>query len=78
MQFYSLYLLEGRIELSALEHEPSNVKPRGRLISTQKGYQRAYEFGIALAQEKQLPLVDRVKSAPRAGDSETAVAYHDQ
>lgn len=61
MQFYSIYFLEERIELHALEQEQIAVNQGGRLISTQKGYQRAYEFAVALSQAKQVPLVDHTQ-----------------
>lgn len=61
MQFYSIYLLEERIELYDLEREHIAVNQRGRLISTQKGYQRAYEFAVALSKAKQVPLVDHAQ-----------------
>jgi hypothetical protein len=62
MSFYSLYCLEGRMELYAVEREALAVHQGGRLISTQKGYQCAYEFAVALAQAKQMPLVDHAQA----------------
>ncbi|MBD2078188.1 hypothetical protein H6F86_30725 [Phormidium sp. FACHB-592] len=63
MQFYSIYLLEERIELYALEREQIAVNQKRRLISTQKGYQCAYEVAVALSQAKQVPLVDYAQLA---------------
>lgn len=62
MSFYSIYCFEGRVELYALEREALAVGQKGRLISTQKGYQCAYAFAVHLAQAKQLPLVDRAQA----------------
>ena len=63
MQFYSIYFLEERIELYALEQEQTAVNKKGRLISPQKGYQRAYEFAVALSKAKQVPLIDHAQLA---------------
>ncbi|MBW4692361.1 MAG: hypothetical protein KME27_11410 [Lyngbya sp. HA4199-MV5] len=57
--FYSVYLTNGFVELHQLDQEFVATTQKGRLISTQKSYQSAWEFAIALAKEKQLPLVDR-------------------
>jgi hypothetical protein len=59
--FYSIHLTNGLVELHLLEQEHVVDAQEGRLISTQKGYQTAWESAIALAKEKQLPLVDRTK-----------------
>lgn len=62
MSFYSIYCLEGHIELYAFEREALAVGPKGRLVATQKDYQCAYAFAVTLAQAKQLPLVDRTQA----------------
>jgi hypothetical protein len=59
MSFYSIYVFEGLVELYALEQEHLAIAQGGRLISTHKGHEFAWETAIALAKEKQLPLVDR-------------------
>ncbi|MBW4581465.1 MAG: hypothetical protein KME42_17995 [Tildeniella nuda ZEHNDER 1965/U140] len=59
MTFYSVYLVDGLVELYALEQESVATARGGRLISTQRGYQLAWNTAIELAEEKQLPLVDR-------------------
>ena len=50
------------MELYTVEREALAVHQGGRLISTQKGYQCAYEFAVALAQAKQMPLVDHAQA----------------
>jgi hypothetical protein len=58
MSFYSIYLIEGSVELRTLEQERVAIAGQGRLISTQKNYQSAKEIGITLAKEKNLLFVD--------------------
>ena len=58
MSFYSVYLVEGMVELYPLKQEYKAIVKGGCLISTQKDYQSAREVAMALAQVKQLPLAD--------------------
>ena len=58
MSFYSIYVFSGRVQLYAMKQEPLAIVHGGRLVSTQKGYQSAWEAANAMATAKQLPLVD--------------------
>lgn len=59
--FYSIYLVDDLVEIHNLNQELAATTQKGRLISTQKNYQDAWEAALALAREKKLPLVDRTK-----------------
>ena len=62
MSFYSIYLFEKLVELHLMEQEYIAIARKGRLVSTHKGYQSAWEAAITVAKKKQLPLIDHTKA----------------